>query len=325
GQLNYNGVSCDIWWINISQGIPANFFGAVYMYINSTNTNYYQKYYPYVGASYNVLGTFQYDNIGYVMNPGLMYQIYVNYNTYAFPNQNNWPQVYSLSLANGACGNIGGITYCANWSVNINGSLPSSGTTQNLVTTVSSSIEPYVEIDWYYTCSGISNYPNPPINATSPAGVSESSYGWIIKFIGFAEVQQSNTNVSVNDDDGANVEYSQFPMINTGFYNWTTNNPNFVIQAFHGAAGYNTGPVPIGDYAFEYDYYEGDGCAATTLWSNNQVYYYSPAFPPNGVMPSISIISNVVQINITNTQSTGTPVPFQQDIAICNGTPSVGN
>ncbi|MGC9079502.1 MAG: hypothetical protein ACP5G1_02065, partial [Nanopusillaceae archaeon] len=111
----------------------------------------------------------------------------------------------------------------------------------------------------------------------------------IIKFIGFVQVQQPNTNISLNDDDGANVEYSQFPMINTGFYNWTTNNPIQIIQAFHPVAGPNTNLIPVGDYAFEYDYYEGATCAATNLWSNNPVYYYSPAFPPNGIMPSISI------------------------------------
>jgi len=30
-------------------------------------------------------------------------------------------------------------------------------------------------------------------------------------------------------------------------------------------------------------------------------------------------------VNITNTQSNATPVPFQQDIAICNGSINIGN
>ncbi len=31
------------------------------------------------------------------------------------------------------------------------------------------------------------------------------------------------------------------------------------------------------------------------------------------------------QVTITNSQSTATPAPFQQDIAICNGNPNVGS
>ncbi|BBL45911.1 hypothetical protein MJ1_0774 [Nanobdella aerobiophila] len=68
GQENTNGVSCDIWWVNISNGIPANSNITIYMDIGNTSTNYYSQYYPYVGVSYNVLGTFNYDNGNYVFN-----------------------------------------------------------------------------------------------------------------------------------------------------------------------------------------------------------------------------------------------------------------
>ncbi|MGC9080018.1 MAG: hypothetical protein ACP5G1_04740, partial [Nanopusillaceae archaeon] len=295
------------------------------------------------GASYNVLGTFQYDNIGYVMNPGLMYQIYVNYSNNNWFYQNNWSEIYSLPLTPGTCkvlqgwscysaessyptcgGTTVSLQYCANWNVNINGSLSSLGTTQQVHPTSTGGGQivgtvNYVEVNWQQSYSGGSPFPNPPIS-------NPSSTAFVIKFVGFVQVQQQNTNIYVFTDDGSNVEYSQFPMINIGFSNWTTNNPNFVIQAFYGNGGVEySGSIPIGDYAFEYDYYQGGGGSYTALWSNNPVYYYSPAFPPNGVMPSISIIPNVVQIIITNSQSTATPAPFQQDIAICNNTISIGN
>jgi len=63
GQLNYNGVTCDVWWINISQGIPANSNITIYMYIGNGSSNYYQQYYPYVGASPQVISG--YDNGNY--------------------------------------------------------------------------------------------------------------------------------------------------------------------------------------------------------------------------------------------------------------------
>ncbi|WP_231434007.1 hypothetical protein [Candidatus Nanopusillus massiliensis] len=38
------------------------------MYIGSNSSNYYQQYYPYVGAPIQVLGTSQYDNGQKVFN-----------------------------------------------------------------------------------------------------------------------------------------------------------------------------------------------------------------------------------------------------------------
>ena len=62
GQLNYNGVYCDVWWINLPNGIPANSNITIYMYIGPNSSNYYSQYYPYVGTNEQVIGTMQYDN-----------------------------------------------------------------------------------------------------------------------------------------------------------------------------------------------------------------------------------------------------------------------
>jgi len=60
GQLNYNGVTCNVWWVSIPNGIPANGNITIYTAIGSYNTNYYSQYYPYVGASPQVISG--YDN-----------------------------------------------------------------------------------------------------------------------------------------------------------------------------------------------------------------------------------------------------------------------
>ena len=62
GQENFNGVSCDVWWINIPNGISANSNITIYMYIGSNNSNYYPLIYPYIGTNEQVIGTMQYDN-----------------------------------------------------------------------------------------------------------------------------------------------------------------------------------------------------------------------------------------------------------------------
>ena len=66
GQLDYDGVTCYIWWIKLDNGIPANSNVTIYMYIGNSSSNYYQQYYPYVGASPNVFPSRQYDNGRYV-------------------------------------------------------------------------------------------------------------------------------------------------------------------------------------------------------------------------------------------------------------------
>jgi len=60
GQLNYGSTYCDVWWVNIPNGIPANSNVIIYMYIGSSSANYYSQYYPYVGASPQVISG--YDN-----------------------------------------------------------------------------------------------------------------------------------------------------------------------------------------------------------------------------------------------------------------------
>jgi len=65
GQLSINNVTCDVWWINLPNGIPANSNITIYMYIGSNSSNYYSQYYPYVGTNEQVIGTMQYDNGNY--------------------------------------------------------------------------------------------------------------------------------------------------------------------------------------------------------------------------------------------------------------------
>ncbi|MFP3317366.1 MAG: hypothetical protein RXN79_03100, partial [Candidatus Nanopusillus sp.] len=62
GQLINGNTYCDVWWVNLSNGIPANSNVTIYMYIGSTSANYYSQYYPYVGTNAQVNGTMQYDN-----------------------------------------------------------------------------------------------------------------------------------------------------------------------------------------------------------------------------------------------------------------------
>jgi len=60
GQLVNGSTYCDVWWIKLPNGIPANSNVIIYMYMGNSSTNYYSQYYPYVGASPQVISG--YDN-----------------------------------------------------------------------------------------------------------------------------------------------------------------------------------------------------------------------------------------------------------------------
>jgi hypothetical protein len=92
GQLSYNGVTCDVWWIKLPNGIPANSKITIYMHIGNSSDNYYQQYYPYVGAPIQILGTSQYDNgqsiFNYYQNFGGLNSLPTGW-TYIYSNQNS--------------------------------------------------------------------------------------------------------------------------------------------------------------------------------------------------------------------------------------------
>ena len=63
GLLINGSTYCDVWWINLSNGIPANSNVTIYMYIGPNSLSFYSLYYPYVGASPQVISG--YDNGNY--------------------------------------------------------------------------------------------------------------------------------------------------------------------------------------------------------------------------------------------------------------------
>jgi len=105
GQLNYNGVTCDVWWVNLPNGIPANSNIVIYMAIGSYNTNYYQQYYPYVGEAPQLSSTYgQYDNGNYVFN------YYWNFAGTTLPNNLVCTVLSNPSGASGSCSVNNGVT-----------------------------------------------------------------------------------------------------------------------------------------------------------------------------------------------------------------------
>ena len=268
---NSNTATSSVYWLKIS-GIPARSSITVYMGFASKSTNLFNNVNdgeaPQLSSTYG-----EYDDIGNVMNKGLEYQIYFdpsgacNSGSY----QNN---VYAAALNNG---------------VTINSCAPMSSSTKPFYTSsigssqdVDGTTESNVIMNYQEGYSGGAAYPNPP--------VSNTGNSWIIKAIGWAEVN-SSTTFYVGSDDGIALGYSTSPAGGNGAY-WLggTSNPNNLVSQWH-TEGFTTylGTISsIGTQRIELDYYEDGGGAYTAMWSNNAIDYYSPSAPPNGVMPYVT-------------------------------------
>ncbi|MFP3132169.1 MAG: archaellin/type IV pilin N-terminal domain-containing protein [Candidatus Nanopusillus sp.] len=110
GQLVNGSTYCDIWWVNIPQGINASSEITIYMYIGNSSDNYYSLYYPYIGTNAQVIGTMQYDNGNYVFNN------YWNFAGTTLPNNLVCTVLNNPSGASGSCSVNNGVTV-----VNTNG------------------------------------------------------------------------------------------------------------------------------------------------------------------------------------------------------------
>jgi len=83
GQLSINNVTCDVWWINLPNGIPANSKITIYMYIGNSSSNYYSQYYPYVGASPQVISGYDNGNYTFIAY-GYFYNTFDGWSEYVY-------------------------------------------------------------------------------------------------------------------------------------------------------------------------------------------------------------------------------------------------
>ena len=281
-----SGTGYAIYWIKLPNGIQANttlFDIAVGFASNSTDlfNNKTRGEAPQLSSTYG-----EYNDIGNVMNSGLQYQIYYDSGGACDSGsyQNN---VYSATLNDGVT-----ISSCASM---VSSTIPFytalSGSSKDVDGTTKSN----VVINYQEGYSGGAAYPNPP--------VSNTGNSWIIKAIGWAEVN-SATTFYVGSDDGIALGYSTTAGQGNGAY-WLggTSNPNNLVSQWHTEpfTAYSGVESSLGTVRIEMDYYEDGGGAYTALWSNNAVSYYSPTAPPDGIIPSVkfnNLVTNPINLFI---------------------------
>ncbi|MCG2867945.1 MAG: hypothetical protein L7G90_00940 [Candidatus Nanopusillus sp.] len=308
GQLNYNGVACDVWWVKLPNGIPANSNITIYMLIGNYYTNYYPLYYPYVGTSPQVISG--YDN--------------GNYTFIAYGYFNNTFDGWSGYMYSGVCGPVtssNGIEILSGCGYQETYILPPNNWNIPKIPLI-------VEEAWYD--KGIITYfihlksfINADSNAISLFGNTSqqiyilgslrtltsnlSTYAQFDYYIGYTNLGSAITNITFGLSNIV-LNYTSFPTSGGTVYSY------LIVNSSYAQAGYyyynsNQVWVPLtlldmyplsynsnyGNYTyynlnynpFQYGTLEisaGDG------YSDQYVQWVvARAYPPNGVMPSIYI------------------------------------
>ena len=266
----------------------------------------------------------QYNDMNSIFGNGLEYQIYF-YNPgkkqpQTIDSQGYQSNLYQASLQDGT---IIDIPYSVNFFRTANAYFQS--TTNPFYTafigdnqSVNGNTESNVIMNYQEGYSGGIPYPDPPVLNTGNS--------WLIKMIGFAQVNYSST-INGATDDGMSMGYSTSSSASSVGASWLNNSDYFNLFNQYQPQGCTiySGIIPQpGTYSYNMNYFEYGGGAYTAVWSNTTISYYHPIFPAGTTYPSITFgnlgIENftTVPITLTNNQPLSEPTVYQQRLVISN-------
>jgi hypothetical protein len=322
GQLIINNVTCDVWWINLPNGIPASSKITIYMYIGPNSANYYSQYYPYVGASPQVISGYDNGNYTFIVY-GYFNNTFDGWNGYSYiyngyfsptatPNgiemldSNPYEGTYILPPNNGnipkipliveeawyysGVGHANVIALFGNTSNQINAS--NIGNTSG-VFTPTPNLSTFVQFQYDY-----GSYPpyslaamlksavtDQYLNYTSFPNTGGTIYSYLIVNSSYAQAGYYiyNSNQVLSFNINNNQVWAPLTLLDTYTYNvYNSTNINNQIS------GYTY--INLNYNPFQYGTLEigaGDGVYDTSYQAVE--WTIARAYPPNGVMPSIYI------------------------------------
>jgi len=302
GQLISGSTYCDVWWINLPNGIPANGNVTIYMNIGPNSANYYSQYYPYVGASPQVISGYDNGNYTFIAY-GYFDNTFDGWNGY----QNSLPGVASYTPT--ATSN--GIEMLNNGTVEGTYILPPNNWDIPEIPLI-------VEEAWYYTTGADANvialFGNTnqqilarTVGSTDGGSTSVSSSSTFVQFEYYsgtyphdqaAMLKSAVTNQYLN--------YTSFPTSGGTVYSYLIVNSTYAQTGYY---IYNSNqvwaPLTLLDtynvnyngytyYNLNYNPYQYGtleiGAGTGGIGSYQYVeWVIARAYPPNGIMPSISI------------------------------------
>ncbi|BFI73264.1 hypothetical protein YN1_2510 [Nanoarchaeota archaeon] len=295
GQENISGTLCDVWWVNIPSGIPANSNLTIYMYVGPQSENYYQQYYPYTGVSaYWYCYEEGYTNMSQCLNYGIydngnyVFNFYDNFNGTILSPYIIIPNGASVTQDNGLTFSV--TTRYQQYNVIYDYTISFPFSMIELVT-----YEPYVTSYTNYMFGiGIASGDSAGSPAPQMVGLlcdpNYCTYNLEVE-------NQTSAYLSETVPEGASPlppEVWMFTISNS--YAYFTDGINYINGTY-------SNPQITNGYITWYFSNNNEGIIA-------QVSYLAIAsYPPNGVMPSFSIQPAVSVTSVTLNQSFYTSCP----------------
>jgi hypothetical protein len=293
GQENLNGTYCDVWWINLSNGIPANNNIVIYIYIGSSSANYYSQYYPYAGASSQVISG--YDNgqkvfiaYGYFDNTFNGWNGYIYYGSFS-------PTITSngIEILNNQLGEDTYILPPNNWNI------PETPL--------------IVEEAWYYTLGAdantISLFGNTSsqvdvinVGGTDGGGTPASNSSTFVQFeyysgpsATYLKSAVTNSILSQTSFPTSGGTFYSYLIVNSsyaqaGYYNYSSNQiwaPLTLLDTYNvNNNGYTYSNLNYNPFQYPTLEIGAGQCLSSYQYVE---WVVARAYPPNGIMPSIYI------------------------------------
>ena len=260
-------------WVKLPNGVAANSNLVIYMNMMGS-TNVMSANGPTGEAAQLSLSYGEFDDIGKVMNNGLIYQIY--YDPSSSGTGDNTQQetgIYAATLDNGQSIDANGQTFTSSTGTFATTRTVSS---QNVNGNMQGNVINNVECGY----SGGTLFPNPP--------VANCGNAYMVKEVGFAQVNQTSTFTIFHDDGVLLGMLTSAPVSFEAWLGSVSQNPANAINGWTFDGTSTSGSFTPSDYSIEYDYINQGGPAYWSLWSSNAVNYYSPSNPPGGIMPGAS-------------------------------------
>lgn len=256
---------------------------------NSTSVTETSKEYPYFSG--HMGSKTQNNDIGNVMNHGLVWNIYSDGTSGTSCQSPNITALYEIPLISGetissAISGCGGVSYTDPYGYYYT---PISGITEIIVygNNVGGQTENYVVFDnqtgYQYGNYNFGNLQLAP-NNNNPT--------YLIKALGFVVLSQATTFYE-GADDGITLGLSNSTTSNINQWVGSTSSSNVTNEInkwiTEGLTYYNSSIINPYTYRIEMLYFEnGVSPAADVFYSNEQPYYYSPTPYPNNQAPQIT-------------------------------------
>ena len=259
------------YWVLLPNGVPANSTIKIFMGFADLNASLFNG--VTIGEASQLSENIgQYNNIGHIMNPGLLMQVYYSKNATTIDSKNYQAQTYLAYMTNGSRLNyaLGDFNSTINPIVT-----PQNGTPYNSYF----SLFGYQSGQTASPYSGLASWPS--------NWVPDPSHSWTIKMVGWADMNQSTT-FYITGDDGVAVSMTNYGnSFNGSSWLGGTAPPDNMLNAWHtqGATIYNYLHAS-GSYRLEINYYEDGGLSAFWLYTTLLINYYHASLPPNNVVPS---------------------------------------